>query len=212
MNKLFRALIGFSSLGVLIAFAFMPVITLFGDSITFRNIIELTIEVVKDKVWESLAFFGLFALLVGIPVLCFLILAIVHLFKLLAKPQKIRVGNQVFTALFFLLFLIFLPKLLGLLPDTAPDWFPEEVYGYLLIFKNNQDMFQFGPILFIAIGACVVIFLFKIFGNVSLKATYKAAGGITSDRNDFNQMNYCSNCGNTVSSNDRFCKRCGERI
>ena len=80
------------------------------------SILELAIEAVKNTEWEYAVLFGIFVLLIGIPVLCFLILAIVHNFKLLAKPQRIRVGNQVYTALFSVGF--------GLFPKTF------DAFGY----------------------------------------------------------------------------------
>lgn len=214
MNKFFRALIGIISLGVLVAFIFVPVITLTGDSYNYLNIVELAIEAVKNTEWGYAVLFGIFVLLIGIPVLCFLILAIVHNFKLLTKPQRIRVGNQVYTALFFLLVLVFFPKLLMLFPDTAPDWFPDAtIYSYLVLLKNNQSLFNMGVILYIAIGACVAIIVLKIMGNVALRTAYKLANTQGGTFNDSNAgIGYCRNCGNTVSPNDRFCRRCGERI
>ena len=214
MNKFFRALIGIISLGVLVAFIFVPVITLKGDSYNYLNIVELAIEAVKNTDWGYAVLFGIFVLLIGIPVLCFLILAIVHNFKLLAKPQRIRVGNQVYSALFFLLVLVFFPKLLMLFPDTAPDWFPDAtIYSYLVSLKNNQSLFNMGVILYIAIGACVAIIVLKIMGNVALRTAYKLANTQGGTFNDSNAgIGYCRNCGNMVSPNDRFCRRCGERI
>ena len=48
---------------------FVPVITLTGDSYNYLNIVELAIEKVKNTEWEYAVLFGIFVLLIGIPVL-----------------------------------------------------------------------------------------------------------------------------------------------